>query len=107
MSTPVFTRAEAMKIALQTELRGADREGSELKSVAHEANRAVEIVAGVPPRDELTRLYGLLAVAESEARRLREGNLRLLQELNSARAWYRGEYPAENGRDVVYPWDHS
>jgi hypothetical protein len=30
----------------------------------------------------------------------------LLHQLEVARQWYDEEYPPEEGRDQVYPWDH-
>jgi len=32
---------------------------------------------------------------------------RLERQLAAARKWYDAEFPAEDGHDQVYPWDHA
>lgn len=112
----LFTREQAMKIALAQELRGMDRETTVVhiepftfKPDAPEdvAKRIGHTKLGPYTSDQLTRLYNLLAVAEVETLRLRNGNRALLGQIAAAQKWYRSEWHVEDGHDVVYPWDHT
>lgn len=121
IDVPAFTREQAMRIALDQELRGQDRaEPVSTAEVAHItirgdgaigrgplaiAERIGHTEPGPYTPDQLDRLYNLLAVAEAEATRLRAGNRALLDQLAAAQKWYRSEWHVDDGHDAVYPWD--
>ena len=62
--------------------------------------------SGMEFYDFACRLEDALSVATWERNNVTVSRNRLRQQLAAAQKWYDSEYPAEDGHDQVYPWDH-